>query len=97
MPPRRLNLREINDLCGAIEGRILEKIRADIRFEMALMKSDMIVEIVSSLGGIPRNMGTEDSYEEAIEEFEVSRTSGRSNHVERPRGGGTDKLLRPRS
>ena len=31
------------------------------------MKSEMIAKIVSALGGIPRYVGTEDSYEEVIE------------------------------
>ena len=34
------------------------------------MNSDMIVEIVSALGGVPRHVGTEDGYEE------VARLSG---------------------
>ena len=44
-----------------------------------MMKSDMIVEIVSALGGIPRHVGIEDSYEEVVEDFEVVGSSGRSD------------------
>ena len=62
MPPRRLDPRAIEDLCDTIEERILEKISVDIRSEMALMKSDMIAEIVSALGGIPRHVGSKDGY-----------------------------------
>ena len=72
----------------------LEKIRVDISSEMVLMKSDMITEIVSALGGIPRHVGTEDCYEEAIEDFEVSRSSGRADQIERPRGGRTGRFYR---
>ena len=97
MPPRRLDLRQIDELYNDVEGKISEKIRVDIRSEMALMKSDMIAEIVSALGGMPRHVGTKDSYEEVVEDFEAARSSGRSNQVKRPRGGRTDQLLRPRS
>ena len=79
MPPRRLDPREIDDLCDAVEGRISEKIRTDIRSEMALMKSDMIAEIVNALGGIPRLVGTKNSYEKDIEDFETIGSSGRSD------------------
>lgn len=49
------------------------------------MKSDMIVEIVSSLGGVPRHVGIEGSYEEVAKDVEVAGSSGedRTNHVER--------------
>ena len=94
MPPRRLDPREIDDLCDAIEGRILENIRVDIISKMVMMKSDMIAEIVSSLGGVPRHVGTKDSYEEVVEDFEVAGSSGRSDQFERPRGGRTAQLLR---
>ena len=97
MPPRRLDPREIDDLCDAVEGRILEKIRANIKFEITLMKGDMIAKIVSDLGGIPRHVHTKDSYEEAIEDFEATRSSGRFDQVERPRGGRTNQLVRPGS
>ena len=60
--------------------------RAEFRSEIALMKSDMIAEIVSALGGIPRHVGTKDGYEEVVEDFEVVGSSGedRSDHMERP-------------
>ena len=61
------------------------------------MKSDMIAEIVSALDGIARHVGTEDSYEEVVEDFEAVGSSGRSDRVERPRGGRTDQLLGPGS
>ena len=85
MPPRRLDPREINDPSDAMEERILEKMREEFISEIALMKSDMIVEIMSALRGIPRHVGTKGSYEEVVEEFEVARSSGddRTNHVER--------------
>ena len=50
------------------------------------MKSDIIVEVVSALGGIPRYMGIEDGYEKAGEDFETTRSSGRANQDEKPRG-----------
>ena len=85
MPLRRLDPRAIDDLTDAMEEIILEKIKAQIeevkanfRSKMELIKSDMIVEIVSALGGIPRHVGTEDGYEEAIEDFEIYRSSGRT-------------------
>ena len=52
---------------------------------MALMKSDMIVEIVSALGGAPRHVGTEDGYKEDVEDFEVVGSSG-EGRTKRPRG-----------
>ena len=76
MPHRRLDRRVIDDLCDFFEGRILEKNRVDIISEMALMKSDMINKIKCALGGIPRQVGSEDSYEEAIEDFESARPRG---------------------
>ena len=73
-----------------MEGRISEKIRADIRLKMALMKSDMIVEIVSALGGAPRHVGIEDSYKEVVEDFEAIGSSGRVDQAKRPRGNRTN-------
>ena len=90
MPPKRLDPREIDNLCDIVEGKISENIRLDIRSEMALMKSDMIAEIVTTLGGVPRDVGTEESYEEVVEDFEATGSSGRSDQVERPRGGRTN-------
>ena len=69
MPPRRLDPREIDDLIDAIKERILEKIRVEFRSEIALMKSDMIFEIMNALGGEPRHVGTKGSYEEFFEDF----------------------------
>ena len=53
MPPRRLDLRAIDDLSDVVEERILEKIKEKIRFDMALMKSDMVTKIMSARGGVP--------------------------------------------
>ena len=78
----------MNDITDVMEEWILEKMRAKFRSEIALMKSDMIMEIVSALGGVPRHVGTKDGYEEAIEEFEIAESSGEAitNHTERPMG-----------
>ena len=72
MPPRRLDPKENDDLNDAMEERILEKLRAELKSEMALRKSDMIAEIVSALGGVPRHVGSEGNYDEAVEDFEVT-------------------------
>ena len=55
-------------------------IPTDYEFELALMESDMIAEIVSALGGVPWHVGTEDGYEEATKDFEVARLSGGDIH-----------------
>ena len=49
------------------------------------MNSDMIVKIVSALGGVPKNVGIEGIYEEVVEDFEVVGSSGeeKTNHVDR--------------
>ena len=99
MPLRRLDPRVIDDLSDVVEERILERVEADFRseieevkatfrFEMALMKSDMIIEIISAIGGVPQDTGTKDGYEEAVEDFEFARSSGEAKpyHVERPMG-----------
>ena len=46
------------------------------------------------MGCVHRHVGTKDSYEEVVEDFEDVRSSGRSDRVESPRGGRTDQLLR---
>ena len=76
MPPRRLYPSMIDDLSDVVEERILEKMRAKFRSEIALMKSDMIVEIMSALGGVPRHVGTNDGFEEVVEDFEIVGSSG---------------------
>ena len=89
----------INDLSDVVEERIsdkvkenfrseMEEVKANFRSQITLMKSDMIVEILSALGGIPRYVGTEGIYEKVSEDFEVIGSSGedRTNHVERPIG-----------
>ena len=43
---------------------------------MALMKSDMIIEIISAMGCVPWNVGIEHGYEEDIKDFEVVGLSG---------------------
>ena len=53
MPPIKLDSRVIEDLCDVVEARVLEKIQVELRSKMALMKSDIITEIISSIGGVP--------------------------------------------
>ena len=93
MPQRRLDPKEINDLTDAMEERIAEKImaqieevKANLKSKMELMKSDIIAKVVNALGGIPRHVGTEDGYEEAAEDFETTRSSGKAKQDERPKG-----------
>ena len=88
MLPKRLDPRVIADLTDSVEERISKKVKADFKSEMILMKSDMITEIMSALGGIPGYMGTKDSYEEVVEDFEVVGSSGRGriDQVERTMG-----------
>ena len=97
MPPRRLDPREIDDHSDSMEERISEKIRAEFKYEIPLMKRDMIVEIVSSLGGVPRHVDTEGSYEEVVEDFEVAGYSREdiTDHVERPIGTRAGQFARP--
>ena len=85
---------EIDDLSDDVKERILEKIREKFRFDIALMKSDMIVEIMSSLGGVPRHVGIEDGYEDVHEKFEVNESSGEDiiYCMERPIGTRADKF-----
>ena len=49
------------------------------------MKSDMIAEVISAIGGVPRHMGIEDGYEEVAKDFEFVGSSGeaRIDRVER--------------
>ena len=88
MSPRRLDPKENDDLSDVVEERILEKLRAELKLEKALMKSDMIAKIVSALGGVPRHVGIHDGYEEATEDFEFVGLSGDpiADHVERSMG-----------
>ena len=90
---RRLDPKAIDDLADTMEERILgkimtqiEEVKASLRSGMELMKSDIIVEVVSALGGIPRHVGTKDGYEGAIEDFETTRSSNKADQDERPRG-----------
>lgn len=76
MPLTRLDPRVISDLCDIIESQITEKVKSYIRSEMELMKNDMVTEIMRTIDGIPQNVGTEDGYEEAAEEFETVGSSG---------------------
>ena len=82
-----------------MEKRISEKIREKFISKIALMKSDMIVEIVRDLGGVRRHMGSDDGYEEFVEDFEVIGSSGkdRTDHVERPVETMVGQFARPRS
>ena len=61
------------------------------------MKSDMVAEIVSALGGVPRHVATKGSYEEVVKDFEVIGSSGgdKNNRVERPIGTRADQFSRP--
>ena len=96
MPSRRLDPRAIDDISEVVEARISEKIRVEFRSKIALMKSDMIAEIVSALGGVPRHVGNEDGYEEVVEDFQVVGSTGdnRANHVERPMGDRASQFAR---
>ena len=76
MPPRQLDPKVIEDLYDVVEVRILEKTKEKFRFEIVLMKRDMIVEIISAIGGVPQHMGTKDGSEKATEDFEVVGLSG---------------------
>ena len=71
MPLKQLSPRVIEDLFDVVEARISEKISVEFRYEISLMKSDMIAKIVSALSGISRHVGIEDGYEEVAEDFEV--------------------------
>ena len=85
---RRLGPRDIDDLSDAMEERISEKIIVDFRYEMALIESDMIGELISAIGGVTWHVGTKYGYEEVAENFEVVRLSGEDkiDHVKRPMG-----------
>ncbi|MDF3675386.1 hypothetical protein [Enterobacter hormaechei] len=78
---------------------ISKKMRVEFRSKIALMKSDMIAEIVSAFGGVPRHMGIEGSYEEVAKDFEAtkSRSEDRTNHVERPIGTRASQFAQPGS
>ena len=104
MPPKRSDPKDIDD---AMEESLLEKIKEDFRSkieevrvefrsQIALMKSDMIAEIVSALGSVPRHVGIEGSYEEVVEDFEVAGSSGedKTDHVERPIGTRASQFAR---
>ena len=99
MPPRRIDPRAIDDVSDVVEERIskkvkenfrseIEEVKATFRSKMALMKSHMIVEIISAIGGVPRHMDTKDGYEEAAEDYELvgSGGEGRIDRVEKPMG-----------
>ena len=57
------------------------------------MKSNMIAEIVNALGGVPRHVGTEGSYEEVV----GSSGEDRNYHVEKPIGTRAGQFARPGS
>lgn len=76
MPLRRLDPRVIADICDVVELKITEKVKSDFRSEMELMKNDMITEVMRAIVGMPRNLGTNDSYEEVVEDFEAVGSSG---------------------
>ena len=70
MPPRRLDPRVIDDLSDVVEERISKKVKKDFkskmevkatfRSKMALMKNDMIIEIISTIDGVPQHVGIKD-------------------------------------
>lgn len=76
MAPRRLDPRVIADLFDTVEYRITKKVKSDFRFEMKLMKNDMVTEIMRFFVGVPQNVGTKDGSEEATEDFEPIGSSG---------------------
>ena len=82
-----------------MEERILKKIREELIFEIYLMKSDMIAEILSALGDALRHVGTKDLYEEVFEDFEFFGSSGEIiiDHLERPIGARASQFTRLRS
>ena len=99
MSLRRLDPREIDDLCDVVETKILEKIRSDFISEMELMKNDIVTKIMRVISGVPRNVGVEDGYEEDVEDFEVvgSNCEDITDHLERPMGNRVGQFARPRS
>ena len=76
MSLRILDPREIYDLYDAMEERILEKVLADLRSEMELMKNDTVIEIMRAMYGVPRKLAMEHGYGEVIKHFEVPRSCG---------------------
>ena len=66
----------------------MEEVKYSFISEMELMKSDMVFEIVSSLGDVTGHVGTKDCYEEVAKEFEIVRWSGKdiNDHVGIPIG-----------
>lgn len=85
MPPRRLDPRVIVDLCDAAEIKISEKVRSNVRYEMELMKNDMVTKFMRATTGMPRNMGTEDGHKEIVEDFGIvgSSDEDKINHMKR--------------
>ena len=66
----------IEDLSYVVELKIIEKVREDFRSRIELLKIDIIVKIISSIGGLPQHKSTEDGYEEFVEDFKVVGYSG---------------------
>ena len=77
MPPKRLDPRAIVDLCDVVETNISEKVRLDFRFEIELIKNEIMRSIVVVL----RNVSTKDGYEESTEDFKFFRSSGEEKIV----------------
>ena len=107
MPSRRLDPRVIDDLSNVVEERISEKVKenfrskmeeviASFRSKMVLMKSDMIAEIISAIGGVHFHVSTKDFYEFFFEDFEVAKLSSENitNHMERPMGNRVGLFVR---
>ena len=61
---------------------------------MELMKSDIIAEVVSALGGIHRHVGTKDGYEEATKDFKTigSSDEAKTDCLERSMGNRVGQL-----
>lgn len=66
---------------------------------MALVKSDMIAQIISPIGGVPWHTGPKDGYEEVVEDSEVFGSSGEdiTNCAKRIMGNRADQFDRSRS
>lgn len=68
IPLKILDPREIDDLNDTLEKRILEKVKEDFISKMELIKN----EIKRTIVVVPRNVGTNDLYEELVEYFDVT-------------------------
>ena len=67
-----MDSRKINDLCDVVETNISKKVRLDFRFEIELIKNEIMRAIIV----VPRSVSTKDGYEESVENFKFVRSSG---------------------